>query len=154
MAVSDMDYIREALRHAAATSHDDRTQVGAVIVVGKKLIYGSNRRPAAGVQGDKYALVEHAEREAIYKAAACGVPLAGSTMYAPWFACTDCARAIICSGISQVVGLISLRNATPARWIDNIALADRMFKAAGVGTRWVAGEAGVTIRFNGETLKC
>jgi len=151
--MSDLDYLREALRYAKANSLDESTQVGAVIVVGKRMVYGANRI-AAPVVADKHAVTEHAEREAIYKAAACGVPLAGSTMYAPWFACTDCARAIILSGIRQVVGLVSLRNATPKRWAVNISLADVMLQRSGVGVRWINESAGVTIRFDGRDFSC
>jgi dCMP deaminase len=151
--MSDLDHIREALLYAKTNSHDETTQVGAVIVAGRRLVYGANRI-AAPVAAGKYAITEHAEREAIYKAAACGVPLAGATMYAPWFACTDCARGIILSGIREVVGLASLRQATPARWLENIRLADQMFLMAGVGVRWIADAAGVTIRFDERDFSC
>jgi dCMP deaminase len=51
----------------------------------------------------KYLWTEHAERNAIYNAAAIGAATAGCTMYLPWYPCTGCARAIIQSGISEVV---------------------------------------------------
>jgi dCMP deaminase len=48
--------------------------------------------------------MEHAERDAIYKAAFVGMQTEGATLYVPWFACADCARAIIAAGITRVVG--------------------------------------------------
>lgn len=151
--VSDIEYMGEALRYARQHSHDDRTQVGAVLVAGKRLIYAANQYPTP-MRGEKYATIEHAERAAIYKAAACGIPTAGAVLYAPWFACTDCARAIILSGVREVVGLASLRRATPERWLANIKMADEMLGRAGVSLRWMAGTVGATIRFDGGEFQC
>lgn len=150
---SEQYYLSEALRYARRHSHDDRTQVGAVIVAGRKLIFGANHVPAA-VVGDKHAVMEHAERAAIYKAAACGVPTAGSVMYAPWFACPDCARAIILAGIREVVGLLSLRTSTPDRWFSKLELAYAMLDKAGVQMRFLAGDVGEAILFDGKEFKC
>ena len=158
--MSDRDYLREALRYAKSYSHDSSTQCGAVLVVGRKLVYAANQFPAGLGRGEpltretKYLLIEHAERAAIYKAAACGVPTAGATLYAPWFACCDCARGIILAGIREVVGLMRLRLATPERWEANIQKAEEMLVAAGVGVRWIADPVGVTITFNGGVLEC
>jgi dCMP deaminase len=102
----------------------------------------------------KYDFVEHAERAVIYKAAARGIPAAGGTLYCPWFACTDCARAIVMAGISEVVGLISLRNATPARWLLNVELAEKILAEACVSQRLLADTVGVTIRFDGRDFQC
>lgn len=151
--MSDLDHLREALRYARANSHDERTQVGAVLVCGKRLIYAANR-VATPVDADKHAIIEHAERAAIYKAAACGIPTAGATLYAPWFACTDCARAIILAGVRGVVGLVSLREATPERWRGNLDTADRMLLKAGINLRWINDAVGVTITFDGEDVAC
>jgi dCMP deaminase len=56
-----------------------------------------NSRPA------KYSWTEHAERNAIYNAAANGIAIKGATMYMPWYPCADCARAVIQSGIAELV---------------------------------------------------
>jgi dCMP deaminase len=159
--MSELDYLREACRYAAENSGDDRTQNAAVIVVGRRTVYAANAFPP-GVRQDgvrtgppfKYQFVEHAERAAIYKAAASGVATAGATMYCPWFACTDCARAIILAGIKEVVGLASVYNATPPRWSENIFLASTMLSEAGVAQRWMAGVVGVTIKFDGRDFLC
>jgi deoxycytidylate deaminase len=75
-------------------------------------------------------------------------------MYAPWFACTDCARGIILAGIREVVGLVSLRQATPRRWLENLEMADEMLSRGGVNTRWLNETVGVTIRFDGRDFSC
>jgi len=153
--MTELDLLREALRHAAANSHDQRTQVGAVLATRSRLVYAANVIPP-GIRhhADKYAITEHAERAAIYKAAACGIPTAGAKLYAPWFACHDCARAIILAGIAEVIGLASLANATPERWRREVAEATQMLQDAGVGTRWLADRAGVTILYDGGLLEC
>lgn len=51
----------------------------------------------------KYKWTEHAERNAIYNAAAKGHPLLRCTIYLNWYPCADCARAIIQAGITEIV---------------------------------------------------
>lgn len=159
--MTEIDYLREACRYAASHSGDASTQNAAVLVSGKRLVYAANDFPP-GVRRDahrelspfKYEFIEHAERHAIYKAAACGIPTAGSVLYCPWFACTSCARAIIFAGVKEVVGLASVHNATPPRWSDSVFLASTMLSEAGVSQRWMAGEVGVTIKFDGRDFRC
>lgn len=160
--MSDIDYLREACRCAVERSEDPRTQVGAVLVAAEgKILSASNRLPAGIARHQhrrehptKAMFIEHAERAVLYKAAASGVPTAGASLYAPWAACTDCARAIIACGIKEVIGLIVLRNATPERWRSTIWTADQMLMEAGVGIRWVNERVGVTVRFDGREIEC
>lgn len=159
--MNDIDYLRQACQFAAISSQDGRTQNGAVLVTPTRSVCAVNCYPA-GVEvtesrkmaPEKYLFIEHAERAAIYRAASLGVATAGATLYCPWFACCDCARAIIMAGIAEVVGLVSLRNATPDRWKDNIRLAERMLEEAGVGQRLLAVELGEYLRFDGRFTKC
>lgn len=100
-------------RHVAGWSKDRSTQVGCVIVGPRREIrsVGFNGFPRY-VDDDvdsrherpaKYFWTEHAERNAIYNAAAHGTPLYKCTMYIDWYPCADCARAIIQSGITRLV---------------------------------------------------
>lgn len=159
--MTELDYLREACRYAAQHSHDPETQIGAVLVTSRQVIYAANCVPPGVARSEhrlarpfKYDFIEHAERAAIYKAAAAGAATAGATLYCPWFACTDCARAIISAGIKEVVGLIALRNATPARWLLNVELAEKMLAEACVSQRLLADTVGVTIRFDGRDFSC
>ncbi|MFX8778102.1 deaminase, partial [Acinetobacter baumannii] len=86
----------------------------------------------------KYQFVEHAERNSIFHAAREGSKLAGSTMYCPWYACADCARAIIQAGIKEVVGHQKCFDLTPGHWKESIANAFQMFEEAGVKTRTIS----------------
>jgi dCMP deaminase len=96
--------------------------------------------------------MEHAERAAIYACARHGVATSGCVMYAPWFACPDCARAIILAGIKEVVGLCMLRDLTAEKWRKPIEIADEMLTDAGVSLRWVNEKMGVTLMFDGKAV--
>jgi dCMP deaminase len=159
--MTDIDYLREACRYAVQHSHDPETQNGAVLATRRQTIYAANCVPPGVARHEhrlrrpfKYDFIEHAERSVIYKAAATGIPTAGGVLYCPWFACTDCARAIVMAGISEVVGLIALRNATPARWLLNVELAEKILAEACVSQRLLADTVGVTIRFDGRDFSC
>ena len=101
----------------------------------------------------KHRYVEHAERAVIYRAALTGTPTLGARLYCPWFACADCARAIICAGIIEVVGSVQARNATPARWLDEVIAGEELLREAGVGMRWLAGPLGVRVLFDGREVE-
>ena len=51
----------------------------------------------------KYVWIEHAERNAIYKAAKKGISLNNSTIYINWWPCVDCCRSVIQCGIKRIV---------------------------------------------------
>ena len=151
----ELDLLRQACEYASRNSDDPRTKVGAVLVTPHARVFGANTFPQ-GVYRDperlkpatKYRFVEHAERAAIFKAASQGVSTAGARLFCPWFACTDCARAVIAAGISEVVGLAVLRNETPERWEADIRLAERMLSEAGVSTRLIADKINARVRFD------
>lgn len=127
-------------RHFAGWSKDPSTQVGAVIVNGKRQVigHGYNGFPR-GVDDSKeryadrptkYAHVVHAELNAILNT---GVPMAleGSTLYCTHFPCGECAKAIIQAGIKA---LYVPADARIGRWAEGHDIADGMFKEAGVDT--------------------
>lgn len=161
--MTELDLLRTAAFAAARRSHDTRTQNGAVLVpVGCRLpaAVAANQYPvrwwAAGDRLEapaKYRFIEHAERAVIYRAAACGQATEGATIYCPWFACTDCARAIICSGIAAIVGHEATRKRTPERWRSEVEAAEQMLADAGVAMRWLTARLGVTILFDGKELE-
>lgn len=86
----------------------------------------------------KYFFTEHAERNAIYNAARCGIPLKNCKLYVPWHPCHDCARGIIQSGIIEVILNKSFDDSELAeRWKESWGYAKTMFKEAGVEVRKV-----------------
>ncbi|MEK6830923.1 MAG: deaminase [Nanoarchaeota archaeon] len=48
--------------------------------------------------------IEHAERDVIFSAIEKNADLNGAIMYCPWFACSDCARAIIRFDFKEIIG--------------------------------------------------
>jgi deoxycytidylate deaminase len=136
------DYLWLAYRYASTHSHDKSTHNGAVLVndeTGEVVMFGANHFPRGVVQSDdrherpkKYAYMEHAERDVILECARQGIKTEGLTLYVPWYACADCARAIIGAGISKVVGHKQMFDKTPERWRVSIADGDAMLDEAGV----------------------
>jgi len=122
---------------AAKRSKDPSTQVGACIVSEDNIIIstGYNGMPK-GCSDDefpweregednKYAYVVHAELNAILNAN--GRDLRGSRVYVALFPCNECAKAIIQSGVKEVVYLSDKYKDT----MGNFA-SKRMLSAAGV----------------------
>lgn len=159
---SDVDWLRLAFQTATGHSDDPDTQNGAVLVPADGFVAAAANHIPAGLAAtplrlerpEKYRWMEHAERAAIYAAARQATKTEGATLYCCWFACTDCARAIIAAGIRHVVGHVTPRRRTPGRWEAEVARGERMLMEAGVAVRWLAEPMGARIRFNGEVLEC
>lgn len=137
------DYFMGVALLAAMRSKDPSTQVGACIVDDAHIILstGYNGLPA-GCSDDaypwereaedpaqtKYPYVVHAELNAILNSG--GKSLAGATIYVALFPCNECAKAIIQSGIREVVYLSDKYADLPAT-----KASKQMFKSAGVRLR-------------------
>ena len=125
---------------AGQRSKDPNTQVGACIVDAENRIVstGYNGLPH-GCSDDeypwdrtgccrndtKYPYVVHAELNAILNAR--GRNVAGSKIYVALFPCNECAKAIIQSGIREVVYLSNKYDGEP-----NVEQSKKMLTAAGV----------------------
>ncbi len=136
----DRELLTLAYSYAFYLSDDPRTKNGAVIFNSKVIGYGVNRIPKGVILTEdrlisplKYKFIEHAERNAIFSVIQNGQGnlLNGSTMYCPWFACTDCAKAIIQVGIKRVVGHL-IRYKETNNWTEEIKIANTMLDEAGV----------------------
>ena len=95
------------------------------------------------VRPTKYDFIEHAERGAIYAAAAAGLCTKNAILICPWYACSDCSRAIKCSGIIKVVGHKQRNELTSYgrskvvdtvsdRWVNPISNGDLILKEGGI----------------------
>ena len=131
------EYFMGVAKLAARRSKDPSTQVGACIVSPENIIIstGYNGMPK-GCSDDefpwdregaetKYPYVVHAELNAILNAN--GRDLRDSRVYVALFPCNECAKAIIQSGVKEVVYLSDKYAGTPG----NVA-SKRMLDAAGV----------------------
>lgn len=146
----------------ALRSPDPSTQNGALLLRTDHayvISQGCNEFPAnveyreeRWKRPDKYKYIEHAERNAILGAAKYGQRVEGSTMVAPWAACSDCARAIIQSGVHTLVRHQDASDKSPDFWLEEIVVADQMLHEAGVVVIDVKGkvcEDTHRIRFSG-----
>lgn len=125
----------------ARNSPDNSSQNGAILtnLVGDILCVDCNRFPN-GTEPTKenlekplkYSLIEHAERNVIYKAARLGIPTDGKILVCPWFACADCARAIVCAGISLVIGHKPRMNNTPESWKNSVKIGEGILSRGNV----------------------
>jgi dCMP deaminase len=124
-------------------SKDQSTQIGAVIVGDDNQIlstgYNSfprgldDNRPERQERPLKYKYFEHAERNAIYNAAKVGTPIDGSTIYlTSGPPCTDCARAIINSGIKHVYCKDECTTTNKEKWRPDQEIATDMLEECGV----------------------
>ena len=136
------EYFINIAEQVKLKSKDKRTQIG-VVVVGKDneiVSTGYNSFPR-GINDnisdrqerpEKYFWFEHAERNAIYNAARIGVSTLGTTMYMTCgMSCSDCARAIINSGVSKIV-LRKGKGAKGNKWNESAERSMKMFEEAGV----------------------
>ena len=127
---------------SAMRSKDPNTQVGACIVSedNKILSVGYNGMPIGcdddampwGREGDfldtKYPFVAHAELNAILNRPT--VSLKNARIYVSLFPCNECAKAIIQSGIKEVVYWHNKYKDT-----DGVKASEMMFRLAGVTLR-------------------
>lgn len=123
-------------------SKDPSTQVGACIVNSEKRILsmGYNGMPRCCSDDEfpwdknenpldsKYLYVCHAELNAILNCASGNVH--GCTVYTTLFPCNECAKAIIQSGIAEVVYMSDKYSDS-----DSVLASKRMFTTAGVKFR-------------------
>lgn len=150
------EYFMGVAKLAAMRSKDPNTQVGACIVDHNNVILSTGynglpvgcsddefpwARKAEREEDTKYPYVVHAELNAILNAG--GKDLRGSRIYVALFPCNECAKAIIQSGISEVVYLSDKYRDSP----NNVA-SRRMLQIAGVKlTRFTPGISSITIDF-------
>ena len=153
------EYFMGVAMLTARRSKDPNTQVGACIVSQDNIIMstGYNGMPKGcsddefpwereGVE-TKYPYVVHAELNAILNAN--GRDLRGSKLYVALFPCNECAKAIIQSGIREVVYLSDKYADT----MLNLA-SKRMLQAAGVKfTRLTMSMKEITLDFVPEEMK-
>jgi deoxycytidylate deaminase len=90
-------------------------------------------QPLTASRDLRLAWIEHAERNALFTAVRHGYQTSGGTLYCPFAACTDCARAIVLLGIERLVRLgPESFEGYPERWRGSIKIADDIMLAAGV----------------------
>jgi dCMP deaminase len=143
------DYFITMAYLVATRSKDENTHIGAVVVGPDNEIRstGYNSFPR-GLNDDvpgrqerplKYRFFEHAERNSCYNATLIGVSLKGCKMYTNGIPCTDCARAIIQSGIKEVIVDKMWNDNNYDHWLEEAKISLQMFEECGVKVRFWEG---------------
>lgn len=126
--------------YVSQKSKDRSTKLGAVIVDDDHdiLSVGWNGFPR-GVDDNneefhkrptKYAVTQHAERNAIYNAGRKGVSLKGGTLYLPFYPtpCTGCTTAILQTGIKRIVGTPFKFTGKGKQWDEDLAFSQALLE--------------------------
>lgn len=155
--------VREYLKKCyelASLSPDPSNQNGAILVARyNQKFEGWNRwapgfspTPEQAADRDwKLAHIEHAERSALFGAMVDGMPTRGGTLFCPWAACADCARAISLAGIADLFVHKARMDTTPERWKASVEQGLDIIRRGGTKIHVYEGEVGgVPIRANGE----
>lgn len=137
----------------ARLSPDPSNQNGAILINddGDFIMGACNEPPQSIVcnsetfsnRTEKYARIEHAERHVILKCAAQGIQTSGLIMVCPWYACSDCARAIILADIKMVIGhrprfrqydltRNNLLCDKTTAWTPSVSIGDKMLDEANI----------------------
>lgn len=86
----------------------------------------------------KLSYIEHAERAVIY--GMCCEGIYDPVMICPWLACTDCARAIVLSGIGKVISHQERMDMTPDRWKNSMKIGHEILRKGGVAIELYSGK--------------
>jgi len=129
----------------ASLSKDKRTKLGAVVVGADNEIRSTGYNgfprglndnvPERQEKPEKYFWFEHAERNAVYNATLAGISLKGCRMYTNGVPCADCARAVIQSGIKEVIVDKEWNDSNTEKWEDSAKRSMQMFIETGVKVR-------------------
>ncbi len=145
---------RELLKAAYVKAQESRnpsTQNGAVLVndTGEILVAAANPFPdnvtmtkERELKPLRYKFGVDAERNVLYKAAKAGIKTEGLIMVCPWAACSECAQAIIQTGIKLLVTHKQALDRS-GRWAEDIKVAFDMLREAGVEIIVYDGKIGV-----------
>lgn len=145
---TDAQWMEYALK-LASYSLDESRKTACVLVGpdGRRITEGINkfpngvmRTPERCARPDKYDFTEHAERTALYHAAAVGLECGGAVAYVTWFPCADCARALAMVGVTRLVCF-------EPDWTEErygFRRAAVILKESGVNITFLPGSAGVS----------
>jgi len=127
----------------AMKSKDDNTNIGAVIVDNDNRVvsvgYNGMPRGVDDTKKDRYKKpgkllwFEHAERNSIYNAKR---DLEGCRMYTNGIPCADCARAVIQSGIKEVIVHKKWNLENSERWKESCNAGKVMLNESGISIRY------------------
>jgi len=149
--------LRLCYEYAYKSNHPSTHNAALLVEGGKVKAWGINTLPP-GVENrkerfegkNKHIYPNHAERDAIYKAAREGVKTEGLEMVMPWLPCIPCANAIITSGIKRLICHKQMIEKTDEKWVEELEEALELLKEAGVEVVAYDGKVGAKAYMHGE----
>lgn len=146
----------------ASRSPDKSNQNGAVLVsLDNEIVSGGFNKFPDNVEvtdeliadrEKKLFYIEHAERNAIFSAIKGNKQVSGNVLFCPWFACSDCARAIILTGVTKVIGHKQRMDQTPERWKASVKAGLDLLESHNVKLEFLDANLGCTpIIVNGQS---
>ncbi len=153
MLENDFQLMKIAYFVAKSDSSDPRTNTGAVISKGYKLLgMGANSvskklevLPHMLERENKKHYINHAEKKAIAECAKYENSTRDATMHLNWEPCSSCALSIIDSGITELVLHKELNdfyraNMSDSYWLKDQDIALKILKDVGVKVRYLEGK--------------
>ena len=134
----------------AMKSKDQSTHIGAVVVGPDNEVRSTglnsfprginDNLPERQERPEKYFFFAHGERNAVYNAARMGTSLKDCRIYTNGVPCSDCAIAIIQSGISEVIVDKDWDKNNKEKWSESAKRSLQMFEEAGITVRYWLGD--------------
>lgn len=151
------DWLRACYSYAKISKHPSTHNAALIIRDNKIIVEGVNNLPpgvrdkAERFQGDnKHIYLNHAERDAIYKAARAGIATEGLTMVMPWLPCIPCTNAVISCGISRLIVHKQMLERTKERWREELKSGAQLMKEAALRITAYDGIVGESAYMHGQ----
>jgi len=151
----------------ASKSKDHRTKIGSVLIKERRIISEGYNGICMDINDtvserferpEKYFWFEHSERNCVYSAARFGISTLGSILYTQGIPCCDCTRAVIQSGIKEVVVHKQWEEFeeffTWEKWKDQAKRSVVMLDESNIKVRRLDKILNVTGYLDGKIIKC
>jgi deoxycytidylate deaminase len=147
------DLLRTTYNYSWEHSDDNVTKTGAIIVspdLKEILAYGTNHFSKGIIMPEdkkedrdwRMKHIIHSEPAAVHYAARKGHKTEGTTMVMDWVPCTECAKVIVDSSISNVIGHEEKIIKTPEHWDESCSHALNILKIGRVDFKMYSGKIG------------
>jgi dCMP deaminase len=151
------EWLKECYAFAAQSKHPT-THNAAFIIDGDAIVVRGKNDLPPGVKAsserldgeNRHIYLNHAERDAVYRAAREGIKTDGLTMVMPWLPCVNCANAVISSGIKRLIVHKQMAERTREKWQQELRAAVTIMQETGILVIAYDGSVGAKAYQSGE----